>query len=321
MAETFILSVLNHSIHIASKAARMVLAAQGRPLLEFGTRRTHHEAALNAARSAYLAGFSATSNVRASQKFGIPNAGTMSHMWIMLSDSEDEAFTQFAEAYKNPVLLIDTYDTIEGAKKALKIKGLGGVRLDSGDFLSLSKEVRSILNEGGHESAKIVVSGDMNEYKIYDLIAAGAPIDTFGVGTELVTPKDVHSLGAVYKAVYNNTRNEPVIKLATNKITLPGAKQVYLVQEEKEWYHLVALDGQSETADMSPLLDCHIKNGALCEDSIVDLEVARKYCNAGLVNLPSYLSMLTPNDTMPPVNYHDSLKDLFEKACDNLEHK
>jgi len=321
MAETFILSVLNHSIHIASKAARMVLAAQGRPLMEFGTRRTHHEAALNAARSSYLAGFSATSNIRASEMYGIPNAGTMSHMWIMLSNSEEEAFEQFAKAYRNPTLLIDTYDTLEGAKKAVKIKGLGAVRLDSGDFNSLSKEVRKILDAGGQTSAKIVVSGDMNEYKINDLLQAGAPIDMFGIGTELVTPKDIHSLGAVYKAVYNDTKDEPVIKLAPGKMTLPGAKQVYLVQEEDGWHHLVSLAGQFEqTANMSPLLDCYIEGGVLCEDSIVDLEVSRQYCNAALISLPSYLADLkTPYSDLPPVIPHNNLKGLLEKALKKLE--
>jgi nicotinate phosphoribosyltransferase len=298
----------------------MVLAAQGRPLLEFGTRRTHHEAAPNAARSAYLAGFSATSNVRASERFGIPNAGTMSHMWVMLNEDEDEAFAEFAATYKNPTLLIDTYDTIEGAKKATKIRGLGAVRLDSGDFDYLSKEVRNILDKAGHTAAKIIVSGDMNEYKINELIQAGAPIDMFGIGTELVTPKDVHSLGAVYKAVYDNTNNRPVIKLAAGKTTLPGVKQVYLVQEDSGWHHLVSLDGQLEQApNMSPLLDCHIKKGNVCDESVVDLEVSRQYCNAALLNLPSHLASLELSDSdSVPVQPHDNLKQLFKEAYEKI---
>jgi nicotinate phosphoribosyltransferase len=325
MAETYILSVLNHSVHIASKAARMVLASCGIPLLEFGTRRTHHEASLDSARAAYLAGFSATSNLRAAQRYDIPSAGTMSHMWVMLHDSEEEAFAQFAEAFHNPTLLIDTYDTIEGAKKALKIKGLGAVRLDSGDFENLSKEVRKILDDAG-VAAQIIVSGDMNEHKINSLIRAGAPIDMFGVGTELVAPKDINSLGAVYKAVYNDTANEPVIKLAFGKTTMPGTKQVYLVQEKQGlatgwWSHLVALEGQEHIdgiANMTPLLDCLIKDGQVCEDNIVDLEVSRKYCNAGLLNLPPHLATLSELPTPSPVRPHDSVTQLFKKAYENI---
>jgi nicotinate phosphoribosyltransferase len=321
MAETYILSVLNHSVHIASKAARMVLAARGVPLLEFGTRRTHHEAALDSARAAYLAGFSATSNMRASQRYGIPNAGTMSHMWVMLNDDEEKAFAEFAQAFRNPTLLIDTYDTIEGAKKASKIKGLGAVRLDSGDFDSLSRKVREILDDSGHQAAKIVVSGDMNEYKIDKLIRDGAPIDMFGVGTELVTPKDIHSLGAVYKAVYDDTKDEPVIKVATGKTTMPGTKQVYLVQEKDRWSHLIALEGQvyiDRHHEMTPLLDCLIQDGKVCDDNIVDLEVSRKYCNAALINLPPYLATLSDMPTPVPVRPHDSVTQLFKKAFESI---
>lgn len=330
MAETYVLSVLNHSIHVASKAARMVLAASGVPLLEFGTRRTHHEAALDSARAAYLAGFSATSNLRASNKYGIPSAGTMSHMWVMLSENEDVAFTQFAEAYRNPTLLIDTYDTVEGAKKAAKIKGLGAVRLDSGDFESLSREVRRVLDDEGRHATKIVVSGDMNEYKIAELMRADArkgylnraPIDMFGVGTELVVPKDVHSLGIVYKAVYNDTKNEPVIKLASGKTTMPGAKQVFLVQKDDgHWEHLVALEhsDDEELKGMVPLLDCIINNGKICEDNVVDLEVSRKYCNAALIDMPAHLGILDSDLLVPvPVRPHESITQLFKKAFENV---
>jgi len=332
MAETYVLSVLNHSIHVASKAARMVLAARGVPLLEFGTRRTHHEAALDSARAAYLAGFAATSNLRASQKYDIPSAGTMSHMWIMLSEDEDTAFAQFAEAYHNPTLLIDTYDTIEGAKKAIKIKGLSAVRLDSGDFESLSREVRKVLDDGGRHTTKIVVSGDMNEYKIAELMCSDprkgcpsrAPIDMFGVGTELVVPKDIHSLGIVYKAVYNDTKNEPVIKLASGKVTMPGAKQVFLSQrDDGHWEHLVALDNpeylDDEMKGMVPLLDCIISKGKICEDNVVDLEVSRKYCNAALINMPPHLGTLSCDLAAPvPVRPHESVTRLFQEAFESI---
>ncbi|MGW8177889.1 MAG: nicotinate phosphoribosyltransferase, partial [bacterium] len=140
MAETFALSVLNHDVKIASKAARILLAARGKPVLEFGTRRTHHEAAHNVARCAYLAGFTATSNVEAGRRYGIPVAGTMAHMWVMIHDSEEQAFKNFQDVYRDPVLLVDTYDTLNGVREAAKIPRLKGIRLDSGDLDTLSRE-------------------------------------------------------------------------------------------------------------------------------------------------------------------------------------
>lgn len=317
IAETIALSVLNHDIHIASKAARMVIASKGKTLLEFGTRRTHHEAAIDAARAAYLAGFSATSNLRASERFGIPNAGTMSHMWVMLSNDEMESFRNFSRSYANPTLLVDTYDTLNGVSLASEIKGLGGVRLDSGDFESLSKESRKILNANGCASAKIIVSGDMNEYKINSLLRNNAPIDAFGIGTELVAPKDVHSLGIVYKAVYDLTRDRPVIKLAKDKVTYPGSKQVFLDVRNGGWSHLVALDGVvSATDELMPILDLHISNGDIVESSVVSLDASRKYCHAALSSLHGDLASLEdrPDGMSVPVIPHNSLKELFGKA-------
>jgi nicotinate phosphoribosyltransferase len=319
MAETFILSVLNHDIHVASKAARIVLAARGRSLLEFGTRRTHHQAALDAARSAYLVGFDATSNLRASQKFGIPCVGTMSHMWIMLSDNEDQAFRDFAKScYNKPVLLIDTYDVIEGAKKAVGIPNLGGVRLDSGDFLKDSKIVREILDSSGHTQAKIIVSGDMDEYKIDRLLSLCAPIDTFGVGTEVVQPRDVHSLGLVYKAVYDVTRRRPVVKLSPGKATVyPGSKQVFFNPGDNgRWRHLVAevsCESSGEFKDLTPLLDCYIIRGAVCDESMVDLGVSRKYCNIALTGLYGDLAAINKGSSISPVDIHSSLVEMLDR--------
>ena len=319
IAETLALSVLNHDIHIASKAARIVLAARGRGLLEFGTRRTHHEAALDAARAAYLAGFDATSNLRASEKFGIPNAGTMSHMWVMLSDGEQSAFEEFARTYKSPTLLVDTYDTVEGVKLATKIKGLAGIRLDSGNFDTLSREARKILDDNNCRSTKIIVSGDMNECKIDLLLRDNAPIDMFGVGTELVTPRDVHSLGIVYKAVYDITRDRPVIKLSKDKVTYPGSKQVYLDLRNGGWSHLVALDGAVQSSEeLMPLLDLHIKDRNVVDECVVDLEVSRKYCNAALLNLHPDLASLDdkPYGATVPVFPDESIKNMFKKATE-----
>lgn len=315
MAETFALSVLNHDIKVASKAARIVLAARGRPVLEFGTRRTHHEAAVRAARAAYIAGFSATSNVEASKRYGIPIAGTMSHMWIMVHDDEAKSFENFKEVYRSPILLIDTYDTTEGAKIASTIPMLKGIRLDSGNLGELSKVVRKILDDSGKQSAKIIVSSDLNEYIIDELARCGAPIDTFAVGTELVVSRDVPSLGAVYKVVYDDTNEKPLIKLSAGKKTLPGRKQVFLDQRNGGWKHLLAIDGTVEPSDnLTPLLDCHIKDGDLIQENAVDLEVSRKYCNAALINLHSNLASLEPEEITVPVYPDKSLEELFKKA-------
>lgn len=321
MAETFILSVLNHDVKVASKAARIVLAARGKPVLEFGTRRTHHEAAVSAARSAYLAGFAATSNVEAAIRHNIPIAGTMSHMWVMIHEDEKKAFQNFKEVYRLPTLLIDTYDTIEGAKIAAKIPLLGGVRLDSGDLLSLSVEVRKILNENGCHNAKIIVSNDLNEYLIDNLTSRGAPIDVFAVGTELVVSKDVPSLGVVYKVVYDDSNKKPLVKLSSGKATMPGRKEVFLDLRNGGWSHLVSLEGTvSPSGELVPLLDHHINKGEVVEYSLVGLDVARKYCNAALINLHPQLADLKPQEgNKVPVYPHQSLKDMFNEAMNGFK--
>lgn len=317
IAETFILSVLNHDIKVASKAARIVLAARGKPVLEFGTRRTHHEAAVNAARAAYLAGFAATSNVEASRRYGIPLKGTMSHMWVMINSNERKAFQLFKSAYKEPVLLIDTYDTLKGAQLATEIPRLSGVRLDSGNLNYLSKEVRNILNVNKCRSAKIIVSGDLNEYSIDELSRAGAPIDCFAVGTELVVSSDVPSLGAVYKVVYDDSNDKPLIKMSPGKTTIPGRKQVFLDQRNGEWSHLLAIENSITPSEkLTPLLDQHIKAGiSVSED--VGLEVSRRYCNAALLSLHSNLASLIPTHKQSPIVLHTSVKDMFERATKN----
>lgn len=319
MAETFVLSVLNHDIKVASKAARIVLAARGRPVLEFGTRRTHHEAAINAARAAYLAGFSATSNVEAGIKYKIPVAGTMSHMWIMTHKNELQAFQDFQDVFKTPILLIDTYDTITGAQYASKIPSLNGVRLDSGDFKALSVLVRDILDKADCQRAKIIVSGDLNEYSIDELARAGAPIDTFAVGTELVLSTDVPSLGVVFKVVYDHSDNRPLIKLSPGKTTFPGKKQIFLDQRDGGWSHLISVnDAIQQSEYLSPLLDCHIMDGKRVDSSVVDLELSRKYCNAALVNLHPRLASLKIEAVDSPVYPDDSLIKLYEEAVNGF---
>lgn len=232
IVETYLLSIVNFETLIATKASRVVQSARGKGVVEFGSRRAHGpEAGVLAARAAYIGGCIGTSNVLAGYLFGIPTYGTMAHSFIMNYDSEEEAFERFCKVFpSNPALLLDTYDTIEGAKKAVS-SGVKPslVRLDSGDRYDLSKKVRRILDEAGLKDTKIFVSGDLNEYALDDLTSRGAPIDSFGVGTELVTSRDDPALSGIYKLVSVNREGKTVYRVKTSegKRTLPGAKQIY----------------------------------------------------------------------------------------------
>ncbi len=256
LLETYLLTCLNLQTLVASKAARIVEAAQGRPVVDFGARRAHGpQAGLLAARASIIGGCAGTSNVEAARALGVPAVGTMAHSWIMAFGDEAAAFRACQEVFPDhTICLIDTYGTLRGAEIAAKTLGprLQGVRLDSGDLLELSRQVRRILDENGCRQAKIVASSDLNEYAIRDLVAAGAPIDSFGVGTDMVTSKDAPALSVVYKLVAvrkgaervtgNGPRvtqsedrrpDEPrpgwraVTKQSTDKATLGGCKQVW----------------------------------------------------------------------------------------------
>ncbi len=234
LVETYLLSVLNFPTLVARKAARVKLAAGGRKLVDFGTRRAHGPSAgLAAARAAYIAGFDGTSNVLAGQRLGVPIVGTAAHAYTMAFSAEADAFAHYLATYPHSTtLLIDTYDTLRGADRAADLgTAVGGVRLDSGDLGALAKEVRTLLDARGLPDTKIVASSDLNEYKIRDLIADGAPIDTFGVGTELVTSRDDPTLAGVYKLVEKRLGEElmPTMKFSSSKPSYPGRKDLYRV--------------------------------------------------------------------------------------------
>lgn len=230
--ETYLLSAVTFETLIATKAALVCHAAQGRDVIEFGTRRAHTpEAGVLGARAAYIGGCAGTSNVLAGFRYGIPVMGTSAHSWVLAFDSERQAFTQLQQLLGDrTVQLIDTYDPIEAAKVVAEMGGaLWGVRLDSGDFIEQSKQVRQILDAAGLTHARIMASGDLEETKIEQLIAAGAPIDSFGVGTELATSADAPSMGAIYKLVEIecNGVTRYTAKHSPEKSTLPGAKQLF----------------------------------------------------------------------------------------------
>lgn len=240
IVETFLLTTLTFQTMIATKAARLVHAADGRQVVDFSARRDHGpQAGLLAARAAFIGGCVGTSNVLAGSLFGIPTYGTMAHSFVMFHADEQDAFDAFSDAYPgDPTLLIDTYDTIEGARKAVRAakrlaadgRRLAAVRLDSGDLVALSQEVRRILDGAGLVDTRIFASGGLDEYKITRLLAAGAKLDAFGVGTELGTSGDAPSLDSTYKLVACQDaagEDVPVIKLSSGKATLPGRKQVW----------------------------------------------------------------------------------------------
>jgi nicotinate phosphoribosyltransferase len=236
LIETALLAHIGFQTSVASRTARIVDAASGRAVVEFGARRAHGpEAGVLAARAAFLTGCASTSNVEAGRRFGIPVSGTMAHSWVMAMSDELAAFQQYAAVFGDEaVLLLDTYDTIEAAR-SIVASGLRprSVRLDSGDLIALSRRVRDILDEGGLTDTRIFTSGDLDEWRIHDIVSAGAPVDGFGVGAALTTVSDAPSLGAIYKLVEIDRGGitSPVMKRSAGKPTLPGCKQVWRVFE------------------------------------------------------------------------------------------
>jgi nicotinate phosphoribosyltransferase len=279
--ETYLLSAITFETLIATKAARVAHAAAGRDVVEFGTRRAHTpEAGVLGARAAYIGGCSGTSNTLAGFQYGIPVMGTAAHSWVLSFPSEHEAFHQLQLLLGDKtVQLLDTYDTVGAAELVAKMGGpLWGVRLDSGDFLELSRKVRQILPD-----AKIMASGDLDETKIADLVAAGAPINAFGVGTELAVSGDAPSMGAVYKLVEiehkGNIRH--TAKRSPDKATLPGAKQLFRYPE----YDLLALHDEC-AAGAKAMLEPWILGGNLIRP-LPTVEEIRQRAQTGLAEWPS----------------------------------
>jgi nicotinate phosphoribosyltransferase len=233
LVETFLLNRVTFESTIASKAARCVIAAAGRDAVDFSFRRTHGiEAGIDVARLSAMVGFAATSNVEAARRFGLLAAGTMAHSYVEAFTGEVEAFRAFAQDFPGRVtFLVDTYDTVAGVKDAiavihqLSLEGRLGVRLDSGDLAVLSKKTRGLLDRAGLQQVRIFVSGSLDELAIEDLVRGGAPIDSFGVGTQMGVSADYPYLDSAYKLVRYQDR--PVMKLSPSKVTAPGRKQVF----------------------------------------------------------------------------------------------
>ncbi|UCG13870.1 MAG: nicotinate phosphoribosyltransferase [Deltaproteobacteria bacterium] len=270
LVETFVINAINLPTLIATKASRCSHAAGDRQLVDFSLRRTHGmDAGLMVARSSYIGGFIGTSNVQAGKIYGLPIYGTMAHSYVESFDREIDAFRAFAKSFPdNTVLLIDTYDTLAGARKAVTVaedmrrngKALRAVRLDSGDMPQLSQQVREILDESGFPEVRIFASGGFDEFKIQKILASGAVIDAFGVGTRLGVSADAPYLNMAYKMVEYNDR--PVLKLSSGKVSLANPKQVFRQREENGLFKrdLIGLDEET-VADAEPLLTLVMKEG------------------------------------------------------------
>ncbi|MBA4549163.1 nicotinate phosphoribosyltransferase [Thermoactinomyces intermedius] len=353
LIETALLNFIGFQSLVATKAARIRHVAPDEQLMEFGTRRAQEkDASIWGARAAYLAGFDATSNTLAGKKFGIPTSGTHAHAWIQDFPSELEAFRAYAKAFPDHcVLLVDTYNTLRsGLPHAIQVgkelkkqgKTLKGIRIDSGDLAYLSKQARRMLDEAGLTDTKIVASSDLDEFTILNLKSQGAKVDSWGIGTKLITAYDTPALGAVYKMVsrYENGVWEPTIKISSNpaKVTTPGRKNVYRILDRKNKAHGDLLTLTDERIDENkpltlfhpvhtfrrkkmkrfkavPLLKPIFQNGKLVYD-LPSLSEIRAYHREQLSQFwEEYLRILNPEE------YHVNLSTKLWKTKEEMIQK
>jgi nicotinate phosphoribosyltransferase len=286
--ETLALSILNHDCAIAAAAARMVTAAAGRPLIEMGSRRTHEQAAVAAARAAYLAGFASTSNLEAGRRYGVPTSGTAAHAFTLLHDTEADAFRAQIDALGvGTTLLVDTYDIAQGIKTAIDVAGpgLGAVRIDSGDLGVLTRESRDQLDALGATGTRIVLSGDLDEFAIAGL--SGAPVDVYGVGTSLVTGSGAPTAGMVYKLV--EVEGRPVAKRSEHKATQGGRKTALRRHRATgtATEEVLVARGRPELGPYDRLLQVPlVRAGERVDGDATDLGAARQRLAAALRSVP-----------------------------------
>jgi nicotinate phosphoribosyltransferase len=321
LIETYLLSTVNFQTLIASKSSRVVNSARGRMVIDFGTRRAHGpEAGILAARASYIAGCAGTSNVYAGMRLGIPVYGTAAHSYTMAFESEEDSFNNYCQTFPDSTaLLIDTYNTIEAAKKVstMNFEGIKAVRLDSGNIARLSKRVRSILDNAGRDSVKIIASGDLNEYKIDRLLGSSSPIDMFGVGTEMVTSRDDPALSGIYKLV--QIKKEDGIyykaKFSPKKVTYPAAKQIFrkLQKNGKYAYDIVACHDEEPPAGCIILMRKYIDSGSLIAKLPAISEI-REQCLRNVSLLPAPCKKISTRKAIYPVKYSRKLKKLL-KQC------
>jgi nicotinate phosphoribosyltransferase len=332
IVETYLLSTINFQSLIATKASRIVTAAKRKSsIIEFGSRRAHGpQAGLLAARASYIGGCAGTSNALAGYKLGIPVFGTMAHSYIMSFEKEEEAFKQFSRVFPSGFLLVDTFDTIAAVKKIIRL-GIhtNGIRLDSGDLYYLSVESRRLLDNAGYKDTKIMASGDLNEYLIRDLVDRGAPIDSFGLGTELSTSRDDPAMNGVYKLVAvrihspleDKKKKKPddkilyKLKTSPGKETYPGPKQIQrIIENKKIKKDVIILECEKESPNGLgvPLLRKLFDKGKLlCR--MPSIEEIQRYYFQQIDLLPSRFKDLDFVTREFPVIYSEKLKTVAQE--------
>ncbi|MEM2105775.1 MAG: nicotinate phosphoribosyltransferase [Candidatus Bathyarchaeia archaeon] len=330
IVESFLLNTVNLQTTIATKASRVVCAAKGKPIIEFGLRRTHGtDAGMKAARCSYIAGCNGTSNVLAGLRYGIPIFGTMAHSFILFFDREIEAFRAFAKTFpKNSTFLIDTFDDVKGAEKAVAVAKemekqgfrLNSVRIDSGDLVEISKKVRAILDENGLDYVKIFASGDLDEYKVEELLQKGAKIDAFGVGTRMSTSEDRPYVDVIYKLCEHMDKSGkmvPAMKLSKGKLTLPGRKQVFRVKDADGMFKKDVIALHDEKIEGEPLLVKVMEKGKMVYD-LPPLDAIRERALQNLSRLPEKYKKLK-GAPQYPVELSPKLKKLIEELTVKLQ--
>jgi nicotinate phosphoribosyltransferase len=304
IVETAVLNLLHYPTLVASKGARVARAAQGRSLVDFGARRAHGvDAAIACARALYIAGYDGTSNAEAGRRYGIPVAGTVAHSYVQAHASEADSFARFAAEFPGTTLLVDTYDTLDGVRQVIDLARqlddrfqVSAVRLDSGDLGALAKAARALLDAAGMPQVRIMASGGLDEHAIAALLADGAPIDGFGVGTAVDVVADRPYLDAAYKLVAY--AGQDCGKLSPGKVSLPGRKQVFrrhvdgLAVGDTIARHDERLPGE-------PLLECVMRDGRRLPAGRVDTAGARAHAAEQLECLPAALRALEPAAPYP----------------------
>lgn len=326
LVETFVMNQVHVQTVLASKGARVAAAARGRRVVDFGARRAHGiGASLQAARAFYIAGIDATSNVLAGQRYGIPVAGTMAHSYIQAHGDERAAFRAFSRTFPGSALLVDTYDTLEGVRHVIElIKSVpqevkvSAVRLDSGDLELLARETRRLLDAAGLRSIGIFASSGLDEYSISGLVAAGAPIDGFGVGTGMSVSDDAPALDIVYKL--SEYDGEGRTKLSSNKPILPGRKQVF--RQEQDGKSVADVIGRAdERLEGRPLLRTVMREGKRLPDATEQLSSIRQRTAEELAKLPAHVTAITP--AAPPyqvsisaalTRHHEDVRGHFQQT-------
>ena len=298
LLETAVINLVHYPTLVATKAARVAIAAAGRPVVDFGFRRAHGlQTGVEAAIAAYVGGGLSTSNVEAGRRYGIPVVGTMAHAFVQAYEDEADAFRAFARDHPdNVTLLVDTYDTLEGVRRAIEVAKdapVQAIRLDSGDIAHLAREARKLLDEAGLRDTRIFASGGLDEFKVDALVSGGAPVDAFGVGTDLVTSADRPAVDIAYKLV--SYAGRPVAKFSTDKASLPGAKQVF----------------RTKDGDVLGLREESLPGERLLRPARpFDLEAARAKAAADVSALPEELHSITRSIQAPRPRLSDGLAEL-----------